>query len=84
MMILSQTTQIQLITVVPILSILYRHYYDLFTWFYLDLCHRVFACFPGKFLDQEMITQNPLTLQKFIALNVQFFIVIQDKPTCIT
>ena len=28
-------------------------------WYF---CHRVFAWFPGKFLDQEMITQNPLTL----------------------
>ena len=26
------------------------------------LCHRVFTWFPGKFLDQEMITQNSLTL----------------------
>ena len=25
-------------------------------------CHRVFTCFPGKFLDLEIITRNPLTL----------------------
>ena len=70
MMISSQTTQIQLITVVPILSILDRHYYDLFTSFYLDL-HSMktspffVCCIIVKFLNlqNQMLQSFPLFVQ---------------------
>ena len=35
-------------------------------------CHRVFVCFPGKFLGQEMITQYPSLLPLMFNSSLQF------------